>query len=293
MFLTSLGENHFFNNRLEWMGLQGMKLFRETVIFIRHIIDKKYALYELARRDFSAQYIQNMFGLSWAVLDPLCFLLILWFIFGVGFRSGRQMEVPFITYLVTGLVAFNYFAASLPQATNAISQYSFLVKKIKFRLSLLPVIKILSALVIHLIVLVITLFILVMNGIRPSWFWLQVFYYLAAATLLIMGISWATAATRVFFPDISNILAIIIRFMLYLTPIFWDIKRFPPEYKLILKLNPLYYIVNGYRNSLLFHKYFWESPLQTMYFWGVTAGFLFLGITVFRRLKPHFADVIS
>jgi lipopolysaccharide transport system permease protein len=270
-----------------------MNIFTEAIRFCRHIIEKRYVIYELTKRDFSAQYINNIFGLSWAVLDPLCFLLILWFIFGIGFRSGKNMEVPFITYLVTGLVSFNYFAASLPQATNAISQYSFLVKKIKFRLSLLPVIKIISALVIHLIVLGITLFILIMNGIRPSWFWLQVFYYLAAATLLILGISWATAAARVFLPDISNILAIIIRFMLYLTPIFWDIKRFPPEYRFILKFNPLYYIVEGYRNSLLFHKYFWESPLQTIYFWGVTAGFLILGITVFRRLKPHFADVVS
>lgn len=270
-----------------------MNIFREAIRFCRHIIEKRYVIYELTKRDFSAQYINNIFGLSWAVLDPLCFLLILWFIFGVGFRSGRNMEVPFITYLITGLVSFNYFAACLPQATNSISQYSFLVKKIRFRLSLLPVIKIISALVIHCIILAITLLILVMNGISPSWFWLQIFYYAAAATLLILGISWATAATRVFFPDISNILGIIIRFLLYLTPIFWDINRFPPKIQMILKCNPLFYIVDGYRNSLLFHKYFWESSLLTLYFWVVTLFCLILGIVVFSRLKPHFADVIN
>jgi ABC-type polysaccharide/polyol phosphate export permease len=270
-----------------------MNILGEAVRFCRHVLEKKYAIYELTKRDFSAQYITNIFGLSWAVLDPLCFMLILWFIFGIGLRTGRNMGVPFITYLLTGLVAFNYFAASLAQATNAISQYAFLVKKVRFRLSLLPVIKILSSLLVHLIVLGVTLFILIMNGIRPSFFWLQTIYYLLALTLLILGISWTTASVRVFFPDISHIVSILLRFSLYLTPIFWQLHLFPANYQFILKLNPLFYIVDGYRNSLLFHKYFWESPLLTLYFWGVTLFFLILGIIVFNRLKPHFADVIN
>jgi len=260
--------------------------------FIRHLIRNRYLIYELTKRDFTAQYVSNMFGLSWAVLDPLFFMLILWFIFGIGLKTGRNMEVPFVAYLITGLAAFNFFAAALPQATNAISQYSFLVKKVRFRLSLLPVVKILSSLAVHLIILAVTMVILVMNGIRPSLFWIQTLYYTAALTLLILGISWATAAARPFFADISRIISIVLRFLLYLTPIFWQLKMFPENYQRVLKLNPLFYIVEGYRNSLLFHKFFWEEPLQTLYFWGVTLFFIILGIAVFRRLKPHFADVV-
>ena len=62
--------------------------------------------------------------------------------------------------------------------------------------------------------------------------------------------------------------------------------------KTILKLNPMYYVVNGYRNALINKHWFWETPLQMIYFWVVTLLILGLGLLVFRRLRKHFADVL-
>jgi lipopolysaccharide transport system permease protein/teichoic acid transport system permease protein len=67
---------------------------------------------------------------------------------------------------------------------------------------------------------------------------------------------------------------------------------FPGKYMIFVQINPLYYIVTGYRDSFLYHVPFWEKPMLTLYFWGFTGFSLLLGIIVFKKLRPHFADVI-
>ena len=62
--------------------------------------------------------------------------------------------------------------------------------------------------------------------------------------------------------------------------------------KTILKLNPMYYVVNGYRNALINKHWFWETPLQMIYFWAITLLILGVGLLIFRRLRKHFADVL-
>jgi len=267
-------------------------LFRESINFVRQIYHNRYLMYELTKRDFQQKYAANIMGLAWAVLDPIALMLIFWFVFGVGLRGGQSLEVPFVTYLITGLAAYMFFQQTLSQSTGSIKAYSFLVKKVDFKISILPLVKIFSELTLHLIVLGIAMIILVGNGIFPTLYWLQLIYYIFAASMLLLGLSWFAASVNLFFPDISNIIQIILRFFFYLTPIFWSVSMFPPKVITILKLNPIFYIVQGYRDSLLYARPFWAHWQYGLYFWFVTLICLFVGIMVFIRLKPHFADVV-
>jgi len=267
------------------------RIINEPIDFVKQIIKNRYLILELTKRDFCTKYIENIFGLLWAIIDPLVFILILWFVF-TALRAGQHMEVPFITYLILGLVANNMFSGILGQATNGIKSYSFLIKEVNFRIAILPIVKVLSELILHFIMILISVIILMINGIFPTLYFFQLIYYIIAASLMLTGITWGTASIKFFFPDISKIIEIINRFMLFFTPIFWDINSFPEKYRFILKLNPLFYIVQGYRESLLFNKGFWESPLLSAYFWLLTFFFLFSGAFVFKKLRPHFADVI-
>ena len=234
-------------------------------------------------------------GLFWEILQPLLMNAIMWFVFTFGLKMGNggPMGFPFICYLFTGMLAWNYFSESLSGSTNVITEYSFLVKKINFRLSILPVVKLLSAGIISLIFLGIVILILIYNGIYPSFWWLQFFYYIGAMMLLTLGLSWITSAMNVFVKDVGYVVSILLQFGFWMTPIFWDVTVIPAKWQIFVKINPMAYIVNGYRDTFLLHKPFWEGDLFSMlWFWGFTIVSLLAGMIVFKRLRPHFADVI-
>lgn len=269
-----------------------IRIIKEAIRFFRHVCDNKYLIYELTKRDFKQKYMANVLGLAWAIIDPLATMLIFWLVFGVGLRTGNEMGVPFVTYLITGIAAYEFFQVAMSQATNSLYAYSFLIKKVDFRISILPLIKIFSELFLHCIVLTVAAVIIIGHGIYPTLYWLQILYYVLAMSALVLGLSWFTSSVSLFFPDIIKIVHIILRFLYFLTPIFWYPKMFPENIQKLLKLNPIYYIVDGYRNSLLFGLPFWENWEYGLYFWGFTLVALMVGVVVFMRLRPHFADVV-
>lgn len=269
-------------------------VFKELFGFIHDVFDKHYLIGELVKRDFKKKYIDSVLGLAWAILKPLSMAMIMWFAFTYGLRVGKgTVGMPFICYLFTGNLAWDYFSSSLNSSTNAILEYSFLVKKIDFRLSILPVVKLLSNAILSLILLGVVALILIGNKIYPTWYWFQIIYYFFAMFLFALGIGWMTSSMTVFTKDIKHIVTILMQFGFWATPIIWNFDMLPENFRKIMKLNPMVYIVNGYRNSLVFGKPFWKEDLfSTIYFWTLTICFLFLGIIIFKRLRPHFADVI-
>lgn len=260
--------------------------------FIADIARKRVFIYELAKRDFQQQYQGSYLGFVWMFLQPLLFILVLYLIFTLGFRAGMTTDVPFGLYLVSGMVAWFYFSGALLANTNVISDYSFLVKKIDFRLSVLPIVKILSSLVAHVFLVLVAIVIAWNQGYRPSVYTLQIFYYLGAMWALLLGLGWLTSSTSVFVRDISKLVPVLVQFGFWLTPIFWNISMVPEKYHWLIKSNPAYYIVSGYRESLLTRNVFWERPGEGLYFWLVTLFFLVAGVSVYRRLRPHFAEVV-
>jgi lipopolysaccharide transport system permease protein/teichoic acid transport system permease protein len=260
--------------------------------FFRQIYINRRLILELTRREFGISYAENLFGLLWAFIEPLAMMVILWFVFSY-LRSGPAgSEVPFSIYLLSGILAYDFFNKGLNKGSRSIKAYNFLVKTVNFRVAVIPIINISSELIIHLIVMSVLVVILVLNSIFPSFYWFQVIYYLMAQYILLIGLCWLTASILPFFPDISYIITITMRVLFFMTPIFWDISMIPESFAKIIKLNPLVYIVGGYRDSFLYHVPFWDHRFETIYFWAFTFITYALGIVVFKRLRPHFADVI-
>ena len=110
--------------------------------------------------------------------------------------------------------------------------------------------------------------------------------------ILLIGLSWIVSSLSVFFKDFSQIVNIILQIGFWLTPVFWNPKTMSPTVLKILKLNPMYYIVGGYRATLIDRTYFWSSPNLTLYFWVVTIIIFIFGASLYRRLRVHFADIL-
>ena len=228
----------------------------------------------------------------WAFIQPAAMIGIFWFVFQVGFKSKPVDNFPFILWLVSGMFPWFYFAEALSMGTNAILSNAFLVKKVVFRVSLLPIIPILSALAIHIFFIFFMFAMFIYYGYSPEIYWLQIPYYVIASSILLLGLSWLTSSIVIFFKDIGQLVAIVIQFGFWLTPIFWSLKMVPEKYHWIIELNPMVYIIDGYRNAMIYQHWFWEDISMMVYFWTITLLFFLLGAFTFRKLKPHFADVL-
>lgn len=268
------------------------QLFKDTVWFFSNIIEKRDLIRELVKRDLRSQYANSYAGAAWVILEPLFFIGILWFVFTVGLGRGKIANVPFIVFLSTGTICWQFFASAFSTNTNIIKKYSFLVKKVNFPLSILPVARIFADLFPHIVLITIAVIIAAANHISPSFYLLQVFYYLIAMCFLVLGLGWLTSALNVFVSDVSKIVRVLVQFGFWLSPIIWDYRILREEYQTILKLNPMFYILEGYRDSILYNIPFWEKPLLGLYYWCFTAFVLLLGAIVFKRLRPHFASVV-
>ena len=187
-----------------------------------------------------------------------------------------------------------FFQDALNGGTNALIEYNYLVKKVVFKISILPIVKIISALFVHVFFVVFALILCACYGYTPSLYTLQIIYYSICTFLLVLGLVYATSAIVIFFRDLTQIISIFLQVGVWLTPIMWDINMLSSHPWLIklFKLNPMYYVVTGYRDSMLGHVGIWNHASWTIYFWVVTILLFGLGSVIFKRLKPHFADVL-
>lgn len=264
----------------------------------KEIIKKRKMILDLAKADFRKRFVGSYFGIIWMFVQPIVTVMVYYFVFGAGFRSGDPIEgVPYVLWLVPGIVPWFFFSESLNMGTSCLSEYSYLVKKVVFRVEVLPIIKQISCLIVHLIFVLIMMTLYLCFGWFPKAIWGQVLYYTFATFMLSLAIVYITSAINVFFKDMAQIVSICLQFGMWLTPIMWQLEMFSdsafyPLLNKVMKFNPMYYIVAGYRDSMIMGNYFWQRPTMTIYFWCVTLALFLIGLKVFKRLRPHFSDVL-
>ncbi|WP_431029106.1 ABC transporter permease [Lysinibacillus sp. LZ02] len=260
--------------------------------YLKNLYHDRNIIMQLAKNDFKVKYLGSYLGVFWAFVHPITMILIYWFVFTVGFRTMPIDNVPFVLWLIAGIIPWFFISEATSSGSSAILDNSYLVKKVVFRVSVLPIIKIISALFIHIIFILIAFGVFLFYSYPITIYHLQVLYFLFASIALVYGISLITSSLIVFSRDIGQIVSVLLQFGFWLTPIFWSFAIVPFNLQLFFKLNPIYYIVEGYRNTFIYQRWFWEDPLLTIYFWVVTIIIIGIGTILFKKLRPHFSDVL-
>lgn len=260
--------------------------------FFLSLSSLKNLVLNLALKDFKNKYTGSYLGILWAFIQPTIQILIFWFVFQVGFKSMPLENVPFILWLATAMVPWFFLSEAIINSSSSIVDNSFLVKKVVFKVSILPAVKIMSSLFVHFFFVFFLIAMFMFYEIYPTIYYIQIIYYLFASLILLLGISWITSSLVIFFKDIGQFIIMSMQFFFWLTPIFYPLKNIPEKYLYLFNFNPFFYITDGYRNTFIYNKWFWESPVQTTYFWIITLLFLIIGGFLFKKLRPHFADVI-
>jgi len=262
--------------------------------FLKSAYTNRKVLKKLAKDDFKKRYAGSIFGVAWGYILPLVYILVMWFVFTFGFRTGNVTgsNVPYILWLTSGLIPWFYFTEAWNTATNSITEYSFLVKKVVFQVETLPLIKIISALYVHIFFIAFTFVIMLVTRVPFSIYNIQIIYYLIMMWILLVGVAWFSAAVTPFFRDFSSIVGVCVQVGFWFTPIFWNLSIVPIKIRSVLELNPVFYFVQGYRDSFFGHVWFWQHGILTIWYWVISLIILFVGGWVFKKLRPHFADVL-
>lgn len=266
---------------------------------IKEAWNNRKLILKLAKNDFKTRYAGSYLGIVWAFVQPIITIVVYWFVFEYGLSAGAQLsrsgiKIPFVLWLSAGLIPWFFFSEALSSATNALVEYNYLVKKVVFKIEILPIVKVISSLFVHAFFVAFILILFACYGHFPDVYTLQVVYYSFCMVMLVLAISYTTCAVVVFFRDLSHIIGIILQVGVWATPIMWNFSIIGnPVLQFIFKLNPMFYIVQGYREALIEKTFFWESAAGlTIYFWGLTLILFVIGRAMFKKLKPHFADVL-
>lgn len=275
-------------------------MMKKLFLLPAELLQSRRLIWKLAKNDFKNRYAGSYLGRVWAFTQPVVTVLLYWFVFGHIMMADKKeiltagVEAPYVLWLTAGLVPWFYFSEAINNGTTSLMEYSYLVKKVVFKISIIPIVKLIAALFTHIFFVCFMLLLYFVYGYRPEVYLIQLLYYTFCMFVLVLALSYSTCAIVIFFRDLLQIINIALQVGMWATPILWNISYLDgnPLLQKILKCNPIFYIVNGYRNSMFGQTWFWEEPGAAIGFWVFTAVLFFVGAHIFRRLKVHFADVL-
>jgi teichoic acid transport system permease protein len=264
--------------------------------FFSSIWKEKGKIFQLAKNDMKSRYAGSFLGIFWAYFIPLVSILVYWFVFEKGLKATppASANVPFLAWFMAGLVPWFYFSEAWMSSTNVLLDYNYLVKQMVFDVRILPFVRVLSALFVHLVFMGIMLVVLALYGILPSIRVGPLLYYMLCLICLIISVSVISSVIMPFFRDMTQVINVVTTMGFWVTPIAWDYSgmNIPIVFQYILKLNPMFYVVQGYRDALVTDTFAWQGTGITLYFWILAGAFFAVGVLAYRRMRMHLADII-
>ena len=260
---------------------------------IRSILRNHRLIRSMARRDILARYRGSFGDVFWTVLNPLLLMATYFFVFGVVLRArfgADRSSTAFALYFLAGMLPWLAFSEPAGRAPHVVLEHRNFVKKLIFPLETLPVNQVVAGLVTEMFAAAVFLVaLLVIRGAVPmTVVWLPVL--LVPQVLFTLGVCWFLAGLGVFVRDLGQIMGFLLTLWFFITPICYPESSLPGNALFILRKNPMYVLVRGYRAILLES----HSPelLPVVKLWIVAAAVFFLGHAWFYKLRKSFADVI-
>ncbi len=249
-------------------------------------------IWQLALQELRLRYAGTLVGSIWAFIHPVVLIVAFWFVSTRGLKITFETGPPYFLFLFCGMVPWMMFSDAASTATGAVLSHKYLVSKIKFPLEILPVVSVVAAFVVHLVLLTLLIAILRISGSPLTLHVVQLPVFLVGMLAFSTGLAWVLSALNVFQRDVGQTFTAILTIWFWMTPILWPATGMSRWALRILKLNPMYYVVEGYRDALLYGRPLGMAWKVDVYFWSVTVFLVLAGAVMFRRLKPHFADVM-
>jgi homopolymeric O-antigen transport system permease protein len=283
-----------YHRGVERSGVRAISMLVGALITpFRVLVIHRPTIEAFVRRDIRGRYVTSVLGLSWALIQPLVLLLLYTFVFAyvLKVRFGANGTTgSFALYLFCGMLPWLAFAEGITRSASVIVEQAPLIKKVVFPSEILPAYVVVSALVMELAGLVILLAGVGLFYRGLGWSVALLPVLIALQFLFTLGVGWVLASLNVFLRDVGQVLGMALTLWMFLTPIFYPAELMPQRYVWILYVNPMYYVVQAYRDVILEG----HSPqaLRMLVLGAIAMVCFVLGYWFFRRSKHAFVDVL-
>lgn len=248
---------------------------------------------EFVKRDLKKQYSGSILGVAWVFLNPFFQIAIYTTIFGSFFKARpyvHQAEVPYILFLCTALIPWNLFNGTIMRCVSSFHEHAEYLKKLDLAKHLFLVYPMVSSLVPFVMLLVMLLVLFLAFGAPISF--LGVLVYILIYFLLmgfLFGLALALSPINIFIRDVSHFLPYFLQALFWATPITYDVSVLPPWALNLLKFNPIYYFIDGFRASML------GNPVSALtynlpYCIAISGVTCFVGFYVYKSLNGWVTD---
>ena len=258
-----------------------------------------FRIYSISKYELLGDMRDSKLGLFWNFAHPFIQVLTYWFAFGLVFNKKDvtmyNTTVPYIFWMLGGMVVWFLISPCITNGCNAVFSKINVITKMKFPVSILPATVVLKELFNHLCLMIILLVIFLFGGYHPTLHWLELFYYLICAIIFSVSLSMTTSVLNMLARDTRKLVLALMRLLLYLTPILWSMDQLshaPKFIIFIMKANPIYYIVQGYRDCFFYHKGLIFYSNSMIAFWAITLVLFVFGSCMMYKFKHKFIDLI-
>ena len=253
-------------------------------------------IFSISKKEFKKEFAGSKLGMAWAIIRPLAMITVFWMIFSTGMRTtSSNVQVNYLVWLVSAYIPWIFISDVIMSGAGSIRVNSFLVKKVKFPVEILPTIRIVISFYTFLILLVISFIIFAVNGNLNLINITKLIYAIIITIIFLAALSRLLSAWVVMSIDILHGISVFMQFLFWMCPVMWQAGELPvgssmPWIEKILKLNPLYYLAVLFRDAYLgTHT---VSLAYGVYFWVVTIILFIFGSKVFNKFRPEFDDVL-
>ena len=243
----------------------------------------------LTRREVKGRYTQSLFGIGWAIAQPLATMAVFTLVFS---RLGKIPSggVPYPLFAYCALVPWFFFSNSVNSGTLSLITYRNIVTKTYFPREIVPLAQVCSRLVDLAASAALYALLMVYYGVGVGGWGLLLPFFFLLLVLFTVGVTLVTSSVNVFYRDVNPVVQIGLQLWMYLTPVAYPLSAAPERYRVFYMLNPLTAIVEGFRSSLVFGR---PPDWQLV---GISTAMIvaLLGaaLVMFKRMDKYFADVI-
>ena len=268
-------------------------MFVSAGYVLKENIQNMYRIYSIAVYELLADMRDSKLGVFWNFANPIIQVMTYWFVFGYVFNRKDVDGIPYLIWMLGGMVVWFFISPCITDGCNAVFKKISVITKMKFPVSILPMTIVLEKLFDHLCLFAIVVVIFATQGYFPDIYWLGLLYYLLCTIVFAVSLSLTTSVLNMLARDTRKLILACMRLLLYLTPILWDIERIGHgRVARIIMCNPIYYIVQGYRDCFFYHRGFMEYSWSMACFWAITLVLFFVGSYMMYKFKTRFIDMI-